>query len=78
MVRSDYSYISWAKFIKILSKFWDVKVVSQRWSHIKIKFNNKITTIIPNHKELAYWTFHTILKQLQINEDKFINNLTKW
>lgn len=72
MVRSQYSYISWEKFIKILKKFWSVRILSQRWSHIKIRFNNKITTVVPNHKELAYGTFHALLKQLQVNEDEFI------
>ena len=75
MVRSDYSYISWEKFIKVLKNFWNVDIVSQRWSHIKVKFNNKVTTIIPNHKQLAYGTFHSILKQLQINESDFIRKI---
>lgn len=75
MVKSNYSYISWKKFLKVLKKFWDVKIISQKWSHIKIKFDNKIT-IVPNHKELAYWTFHNILKQLQIDEKDFINKIS--
>ena len=75
MVKSNYSYISWVIFIKVLKQFWQVEIISQKWSHVKIKFNNKIVTIIPNHKELAYGTFHTILKQLQVNEDEFIKKL---
>jgi len=77
MVKSQYSYISWEKFIKLLSTFWKVEIISQRWSHIKIKFNNKITTIVPNHKELAYGTFHSILRQLQVDESEFIKLIKK-
>jgi predicted RNA binding protein YcfA (HicA-like mRNA interferase family) len=72
MVKSQYSYISWKQFTKILKNFWEVEIISQKCSHIKIRFNKKITTIVPNHKELAYWTFHFILKQLQIDEREFI------
>jgi len=75
MVKSNYSYISGQKLIKILNKhFWKVKIISQKWSHIKVKFNN-IVTIIPDHKELAYGTFHNILKQINIDEEKFIKFL---
>ena len=74
MVRSNYSYISWKDFIKTLKRFWEVVIVSQKWSHIKVKFN-WVTTVVPNHKELAYWTFHTILKQIKVDEEKFIKKI---
>jgi len=68
MWKSNYNFISWKKLIKILSKFFDVKIIWQKWSHIKIKVNNR-KTIIPNHKELAYGTYKWILEQLDIDEE---------
>lgn len=70
MVKSDYKYISWKKLIKLLNEKYDSKIISQKWSHIKIEVN-WIKTIIPNHRELAYWTFAWILKQLKIDEKDF-------
>jgi predicted RNA binding protein YcfA (HicA-like mRNA interferase family) len=75
MVRSRYSYISGQKMIKVLSKIGNVEIVSQKWSHIKIKFNWK-KTIVPNHKEIAYWTFHEILKQIDVDEEKFLDQIS--
>jgi len=76
MVKSDYHYISWKEFIKYLSKKYDFEIISQKWSHIKIKCN-WIKTVIPNHKVLAYWTFSWILKQLKIDEEFFLNFINK-
>ncbi|EKD65887.1 MAG: hypothetical protein ACD_49C00077G0015 [uncultured bacterium (gcode 4)] len=73
MVKSNYKYISWKEFIKKLNVIFWVEILSQKWSHIKIKLkSNWIKTIIPNHKELAYWTFSWILSQLRINEEEFL------
>lgn len=73
MVKSNYNYISWNDLIKKLDKIFWIIILSQKWSHIKVKlkFNWK-KTIIPNHKELAYWTFSWILEQLEINEEEFL------
>jgi len=71
MVKSKYNYFSWKDFIKYLKKFWDLEIISQKWSHIKISFNSEIT-IIPNHKELAYGTFTKIMKQINLDEDLFL------
>lgn len=76
MVKSNYSYISWKELIKYLDKVFWVDIIWQRWSHIKIKLRlNWIKTIIPNHKELAYWTFSWILEQLKIDENSFLELL---
>lgn len=76
MVKSKYKYISWKDLIKFLKKYYFAEVVSQKWSHIKIKL--KISwkvSIIPNHKELAYWTFSWILLQLWLDENEIIDKL---
>ncbi|MDD3645924.1 MAG: type II toxin-antitoxin system HicA family toxin [Candidatus Gracilibacteria bacterium] len=67
MVKSDYKYISGKELIKILASKNSLEVISQKGSHIKVIVNG-IKTIIPNHKELAYGTYSSILKQLQIDE----------
>ncbi len=76
MVKSDYPYFSWKDFIKLLSKYTKIKIISQRGSHIKIlKEENNKKTIIPNHKKIAYWTFSAILKQIEIDENDFLKFL---
>lgn len=76
MVKSDYKYISWKELIKLLDRYYWIEILSQKWSHIKIKLNNNwIKTIIPNHKELAYWTFSSILEQLKIDENTFLKQI---
>lgn len=74
MVKSEYNYISWKQFINFLNKKYWLKIINQRGSHIKILLlsNNK-KTIIPNHKIIAYWTFSSILKQLEIDEKLFLD-----
>ena len=58
----------------ILSKEYDLSIISQKWSHIKVQVD-WIKTVIPNHKEIAYWTFSSILKQLKVDEDDFLKDL---
>lgn len=78
MVKSKYSYISWKELIKKLDLLFWLEILSQKWSHIKVKLkSNDIKTIIPNHKELAYWTFSAILSQLEVNEEKFLSTNIK-
>jgi len=71
MVKSEYKYISGSELIKKLEKYNNLKIVSQKWSHIKV-IVSWVKTIIPNHKELAYGTFSWILKQLEIDENEFL------
>lgn len=71
MVKSDYNYISWEDLIKKLNKYYDLNIITQKWSHIKISVW-WVKSIVPNHKELAYGTFSAIMKQLQIAENIFL------
>ena len=61
--------------VKILQKHFDFNIISQKGSHIKLrKLENdkKITVIVPNHTELAGGTLHNVLRQAQIEIEKFI------
>lgn len=60
------------EIIKALRRIGFV-VVSQKGSHIKMrKFGEKtLTTIIPNHKEIARGTFQSILEQAQTSKEEF-------
>ena len=58
---TPYIALSWKNLIKqICKEFW-YKVISQNWSHIKLKYFNWNSLIIPNHKEIKKWTFNSIL-----------------
>ena len=60
--------------IKVLVKHFDFEIISQKGSHVKLsrkEEDRKITTIIPNHKELAYGTLRGVLRLAQIEEDEF-------
>ncbi|MDP2090672.1 MAG: type II toxin-antitoxin system HicA family toxin [Candidatus Gracilibacteria bacterium] len=71
MVKSDYNYISGEDLIKKLNKYYDLNIITQKGSHIKISVGG-VKSIVPNHKELAYGTFSAIMKQLQIAENIFL------
>lgn len=61
--------------IKILTKFFDFEVVKQRGSHIKcqkIENGRTITTIVPNHKELARGTLSGVLELAEIDIAEFL------
>jgi len=75
MPKSEYSFISWLYLSKILIKYFWFQKVSQKWSHLKLKNWNKVT-IIPLHKELAYWTFKSVLTLWWVSEYEF-NKVTK-
>lgn len=49
-------------------------IVSQKGSHIKMRKTQAdmiLTTIIPNHKEVARGTFKSILEQAKMTEIEF-------
>lgn len=59
--------------LKALQKMGFV-IISQRGSHIKLmkKINPQhLTVIVPNHKEVAYGTFMSILKQANLSKEEF-------
>ncbi|MFZ5392562.1 MAG: type II toxin-antitoxin system HicA family toxin [Patescibacteria group bacterium] len=63
--------ISGKKLVRILCRYWGFVSVSQRGSHIKLKFcdkNKDIVVIVPLHSELARGTLKGILKQARIGE----------
>lgn len=72
MPKSDYFYLSGREVIKVLCKHFGFIVASQKGSHVKLKNNSKVT-IVPDHKELAYGTFKSILNMAEIREEDFYN-----
>jgi len=73
MPKSEFKKISWKELSEILiKKFWFEKR-SQKWSHLKLK-KWSISTIIPQHKEIKYWTFKWVLELAKISEIDFYQN----
>lgn len=65
---------------KILIKRFEFEMVKQKGSHIKLqKVENgrKITTIVPNHKEVARGTLLGILELAEIEKDDFLKRASK-
>lgn len=66
--------ISGKEVVKILVKYFNFEIISQKGSHIKLsrmENQQKITTVVPNHKELAYGTLRGLLRLAQIEENNF-------
>ena len=66
--------LSGKKVIKILCREFGFYFVSQKGSHIKLakkSGNETITTIVPNHKELARGTLKGILGLAKVEENDF-------
>lgn len=66
--------ISGKECLKILCNKFGFKVIRQRGSHVLIKKETgqeKIGTVIPQHKELKIGTLKAILEQAKISEDEF-------
>lgn len=69
--------ISGRKLVKVFEKI-GYRKVSQKGSHIKMKNNETgSVVIIPDHKELDRWTLKTILKQAEISDQDFNDNLKR-
>ena len=69
--------ISGRKLVKVFKKL-GYKKVSQKGSHIKMKNDDTgHVAIISDHKELDRWTLKTILKQAEISDQDFNDNLRK-
>lgn len=61
--------------VHILQKHFDFFFVSQKGSHVKIRRSidgSSITTVVPNHSELAPGTLRSILDQAQISVEDFL------
>lgn len=67
--------LSGKKLISLLTKHFGFLVVSQKGSHIKLqrKLGKRvITTIVPNHRELARGTLRGVLELAQVNVEEFL------
>ncbi|MFH0856380.1 MAG: type II toxin-antitoxin system HicA family toxin [bacterium] len=69
--------VSGEKVIKILCREFGFYFVSQKGSHVKLRKTSadKITTIIPLHKELATGTLKGILELAKIEDEEFFKKL---
>ena len=67
--------LSSEEVIKILVKKFNFEIVRQKGSHIvlrKYQNNDKIVTVIPNHKEIKIGTLKSILKLAKISPEDFL------
>ncbi|MDP2690891.1 MAG: type II toxin-antitoxin system HicA family toxin [bacterium] len=67
--------LSGKKVVKILCHDFGFSVVSQKGSHIKLQKledHHTITTIVPNHKELAMGTLFGVLNLAHIDKKDFL------
>ncbi len=71
----DRKPLSAKKVIAILVRDYSFEIVSKRGSHIKLR-KNGCTTIVPDHKELAFGTLRSILKLAGIEEKDFWKKVT--
>lgn len=63
--------------VKVLCRKFGFSFISQRGSHIKLRktFKDKIvTTIVPNHRELAPGTLKGVLELAEVGEKEFRKN----
>jgi predicted RNA binding protein YcfA (HicA-like mRNA interferase family) len=58
----------------MLCKNFGFQKISQKGSHIKLKNSEKVT-IVPNHKEIAYGTFKSVLNLAGISEREFYEKM---
>lgn len=72
--------LSGKQIIKILVKEFGFSVAHQKGSHIalnKLVRGNKITTIVPDHRQIQRGTLRNILKLARISEENFIDRLKR-
>lgn len=68
------------KVVKILCREFGFFIISQRGSHIKLSrnvLNKKVTTVVPNHKELATGTLRGSLELADISYEEFLKTANK-
>ena len=66
--------LSGSKVAKVLIADFDFEKVRQRGSHIvlrKFQVSRKITTIVPNHREVDKFTLKGVLELAEIKEEDF-------
>lgn len=67
--------LSGQEVVRVLTRSFDFRFVTQRGSHIKLrreKDGRVITTIVPDHKELARGTLSGVLELAQVTKEEFI------
>ncbi len=72
--------LSGQEVVRVLTRSFDFRFMTQRGSHIKLrreKDGRTVTTIIPDHKELARGTLIGILELAQVAKEEFIAALEK-
>ncbi len=70
---SKYPVLTPKEVIKAL-EYFGFEFVSQKGSHMKYVYNNKVV-IIPNHSEIAKGTLKSILSMANIPLDEFLSAL---
>ncbi len=68
--------LSGREVIQILIKHFGFTFASQKGSHIKLHKRlplRTITTIIPDHHELARGTLRGVLELAEVSEEEFLN-----
>jgi predicted RNA binding protein YcfA (HicA-like mRNA interferase family) len=61
--------------IKILVKYFEFVILSQKGSHVKLRKivgKKKITTVVPLHRELARGTLGGVLALAQVSYEEFV------
>ena len=72
--------LSGKEAISILTKYFGFIFVSQKGSHVKLQkrmMNRTITTIVPDHTELARGTLRGILGLAEVKEEDFFRSIEK-
>lgn len=67
--------LSGQEVVRILTRHFGFFFISQKGSHIKLQKQTEgrtVTTIVPDHKELARGTLRGILRLAEISEDEFL------
>lgn len=66
--------LSGRRVVKVLVRNFGFKVVGQKGSHIKLgklTLAGKVSTVVPDHKELARGTLKGALRLAKVDEEEF-------
>ncbi len=75
MLRRKYRTVSGKEVVKNLCRNFGGEVVSQKGSHIKVKFLTGKKTIVPDHRELDRFTLNGVLDLADISLEDFFERL---
>ena len=68
--------LSGAFVVSVLVKKFDFEAVSQKGSHIKLRYGNAVT-VVPLHKELAPGTLGGVLRLAKIEKEDFLRAIER-